>query len=237
MNVWFVTPSDPYIVHPIHAVYSPLGGCHCSFSIYLVENRQHISGGGKLRPPNSLLTHSGLSSDSHARSVIGVDTGVKYSGGFFIDTFGSIAGGELSGWVLFTARLSIVRSTISGFSVGNCGELTHGHGRAVIGVDTGVKYCGEFFRVTFGSIVGGAFSGRVIFISRASFILLTISCFTVGNRGESTHGHAGAVIGVDTGVTLSGRCVFTSSLASVSIIFTIVTFFNDGLLFKTSQST
>ena len=63
---------------------------------------------------------------------------------FLIDAFGSVVGGELSGWVLFTARLSIIRSTISGFSVGNRGELTHGHARAVIGADTGVTYSGEF---------------------------------------------------------------------------------------------
>ena len=82
---------------------------------------------------------------------------------------------------------------------------------------------------------GGALSGVVIFISRLSFIRLTMSCLTVDDRGESTHGHAGAVIGVDIEVTFSGRCVFTSLLASVSTIFTIATLINDGLLLKTYQ--
>ena len=119
-NVRFVSPSDPYIFHPLHAVYSQLRGCDCSFSIHLVENRQHISGGGKLRPPNSSLTHSGLSSE------------VRFPGR-----------------VIFTSRLSFIRLIISGFTVGNCGELTHGHARAVIGVDIGVKFSGRFFIDTF----------------------------------------------------------------------------------------
>ena len=156
-NIWFVSPSDPYIFHSLHAVCSQLRACDCSFSIRPVENRQNISGGGKLRPPNSSMTHSGLSSE--VRSPAG-----SYS---FHD----------------------IRLTISGFTIGNRGELTHGHARAVIGVDTGVKFSGRFFIDTFGSIVGVALSDRVIFISRLSFTGLPISGFTIGNRGESTHGH------------------------------------------------
>ena len=94
----------------------------------------------------------------------------------------------LSGWVL----LSIIRSTISGFSVGNHGELTHGHARAVIGVDTGVTYSDEFFIDTFGSIVGSVLcSGSIV--------------------GELTHGHARAVIGVDTGVRTPANFSLTHS--------------------------
>ena len=116
-------------------------------------------------------------------------------GRFFSDTFESFVGGALSGWLIFISRLSFIRMTISCFTVGNRGESTHGHARDVIGVDTDAKFSGIFFNVIFGSIVGGALSAMVISISRLSFIRLTISCFTVGNHGESTHGHARDVIG------------------------------------------
>ena len=115
----------------------------------------------------------------------------------------SIIGGVFPGEVILTSRLSFMRLTILGFSVGNSGKLTHGHARAVIGVDTGGNFSGRFFSDTFKSFVGGALSGWLIFISRPSFIRMTISCFTVGNRGESTHGHARDVIGVDTEVKFS----------------------------------
>ena len=148
--------------------------------------------------------HGDLTHD-HTRAVVGVDTRVTYSGEFSFDIFGSILGGAVSGRVIPISRVSLLRLTNSCFTIGNRGESTHGQERAVIGVDTGVKYSGEYFLDIFGSIIGGVFSGRVNSISRVSFLRLTNSCFTVGNRGESTHSHARAVIGVDTGVTYSGE--------------------------------
>ena len=85
-------------------------------------------------------------------------------------------------------------------TVGDRGESTHGHVKDVIGVDIGDKLSGFFFCITIGSSIGGMFSGLVISILRPSFVRLTLSYFTVGDRGESTHGHVKGVIGVDIGV-------------------------------------
>ena len=81
-------------------------------------------------------------------------------------------------------------------TVGDCGESTHGHVKDVVGVDFRVKLSGLFICLTIGSFIGGAFSGLIISILRTTFLL--------DDRGDSTHGQAGAVIGVGIKVTFSG---------------------------------
>ena len=76
----------------------------------------------------------------------------------------------LSGLVISILRLSFIQLKLSYSTVGDRGESTHGHVKDVIGVNTGVKFSGIFFYFTIGSIIGGAFSGLVISISRLSFI-------------------------------------------------------------------
>ena len=158
----------------------------------------------------------GESTHGHVKDVIGVDSGVKLSGIFFCITVGSIIGGAFSGLVISISRLSLIRLTLSYSTIGDRGESTHVHAGDVIGVDTKVKFSSIFFSVTFGSTVGGAFSGLFISISRLSFIRLTISSLTVGHLGESTHVHARDVIGVDTGAKFSGIGLASGSQFNMS---------------------